>query len=612
LWGEARTLETAHLIFDYYEGDAEVIEEIAPRLEAAYLRVHEILQLNPDPERDPNDFYYGRKLTLKIVPVDTLIEGGPGLVYSISSPTLFFWQQSATTAAESYAAVLLTRLTTDLVTQAQNQLDYPARGWSEVEFAAIRWLVDDSLTTGYWQQQYGDALLPALLANYPTLRLDDLTLTPSGVKISFPQGGIHVASTSLIRYLVATEGRAIIPRLLSALVGEADTWEELIRALLGISLSDFEAGWNGWLAAEYPAVQEVLAVRTAIEASLAQEFAARTGDNPGNAMALVYEYLDPAAEQSWRYEYMRTTGIGKESLTWVDYEIVELVIEGDLARIRLHTTYNGPLMPEVVEGRFYRRVDERWLLTAPNPSAWGALYTMETEHFRVRYHALDAEIVKAATHKLEAAYQKMLRTLMLPEERTIRSGDRAFYDGKFNYEIVPHQVKEWSARATSIQIPSPFFYSLPHVDDSARDLAYSMMSHSAWVLLDDVYQVQNSWWSTLGLNQWILEDSAGPTWADSDYMAGLIQKFVDERSPVSLAELLYLSDINESFVAGRLLMVYIAAIHGRDEIPRFMHGLSQHEGWDELIPAVFGVTVEEFEAGWNQWIDTHYPPLPSP
>ncbi len=76
-WGEARRLETDLLLFKVQERDTIVIEEIAPRLETAYLKTDNHLQLDPDVEREPQDFYKGKKLTLELVPVATVIEKEP-------------------------------------------------------------------------------------------------------------------------------------------------------------------------------------------------------------------------------------------------------------------------------------------------------------------------------------------------------------------------------------------------------------------------------------------------------------------------------------------------------------------------------------------------------
>jgi hypothetical protein len=125
-------------------------------------------------------------------------------------------------------------------------------------------------------------------------------------------------------------------------------------------------------------------------------------------------------------------------------------------------------------------------------------------------------------------------------------------------------------------------------------------------LIDEVEGYPTSyWWSSIsiGISQWVLEGSlTKPLWWTTAYMNGLKQEFAEKSYPVTMHKLLRLSDGQQGLVAGVFLMDYITATYGRDEIPRFLHSLNQYKGWDELIPAVFNVSVEEFEAGWNAWL----------
>lgn len=54
-------------------------------------------------------------------------------------------------------------------------------------------------------------------------------------------------------------------------------------------------------------------------------------------------------------------------------------------------------------------------------------------------------------------------------------------------------------------------------------------------------------------------------------------------------------------VAMALLFEYAAACYGEEKLPVLLGALAQHESWDTLIPAVYGVSMEEFEEGWRAW-----------
>src|SRR4029079_18836432 len=59
-------------------------------------------------------------------------------------------------------------------------------------------------------------------------------------------------------------------------------------------------------------------------------------------------------------------------------------------------------------------------------------------------------------------------------------------------------------------------------------------------------------------------------------------------------------------VALATLIEYAVATYGRERLPALVAGLGQYETWDTLLPAVFGVSAAEFEAGWQAYLAAHY------
>ncbi|MEZ4620230.1 MAG: hypothetical protein R2867_32635 [Caldilineaceae bacterium] len=47
---------------------------------------------------------------------------------------------------------------------------------------------------------------------------------------------------------------------------------------------------------------------------------------------------------------------------------------------------------------------------------------------------------------------------------------------------------------------------------------------------------------------------------------------------------------------------YIDAHYGRDQLPVLLANIQRYDSWDALIPAQFGLAVEEFEAAWQMYI----------
>jgi hypothetical protein len=59
-------------------------------------------------------------------------------------------------------------------------------------------------------------------------------------------------------------------------------------------------------------------------------------------------------------------------------------------------------------------------------------------------------------------------------------------------------------------------------------------------------------------------------------------------------------------VGAETVIEYIVATYGRDHLPHLIAALGDHASWKTLIPAVFGVSAREFEAGWQTYLAMHY------
>jgi hypothetical protein len=59
-------------------------------------------------------------------------------------------------------------------------------------------------------------------------------------------------------------------------------------------------------------------------------------------------------------------------------------------------------------------------------------------------------------------------------------------------------------------------------------------------------------------------------------------------------------------VALATLIEYAVATYGRERLPVLVASLGQYERWDTLLPAVYGVSPAEFEAGWQAYLAAQY------
>lgn len=59
-------------------------------------------------------------------------------------------------------------------------------------------------------------------------------------------------------------------------------------------------------------------------------------------------------------------------------------------------------------------------------------------------------------------------------------------------------------------------------------------------------------------------------------------------------------------VASATLIEYAVAAHGPEKLPALVVGLGQTTRWEPLLASVYGVSVAEFEAGWQAYLVEHY------
>jgi hypothetical protein len=59
-------------------------------------------------------------------------------------------------------------------------------------------------------------------------------------------------------------------------------------------------------------------------------------------------------------------------------------------------------------------------------------------------------------------------------------------------------------------------------------------------------------------------------------------------------------------VALATTLEYIAFTYGAERVPLLLAAVSEHEQAETLIPAVFGLPLEEFESGWRDFLQERY------
>ncbi len=63
-------------------------------------------------------------------------------------------------------------------------------------------------------------------------------------------------------------------------------------------------------------------------------------------------------------------------------------------------------------------------------------------------------------------------------------------------------------------------------------------------------------------------------------------------------------------VAMETLIEYVVATYGRESLPRLIAALGDHPSWNSLIPAVYDISADEFEAAWQSHLAHRYDTSP--
>ena len=58
-------------------------------------------------------------------------------------------------------------------------------------------------------------------------------------------------------------------------------------------------------------------------------------------------------------------------------------------------------------------------------------------------------------------------------------------------------------------------------------------------------------------------------------------------------------------LAAATVIDYVVDTYGRQRLPDLVVGFRTHSTWDSMIPAVFGISAQEFESGWQAHLATH-------
>lgn len=325
--------------------------------------------------------------------------------------------------------------------------------------------------------------------------------------------------------------------------------------------------------------------------------------------------------------------------------------------------------PAYRQTQFYRHTTAGWQQTAPDATLWGAPQELETASFRWRYRERDGQVVAAVAPQLEALYTTMRHNfgltnapepskLVLEVSVTQPAGYVSPWFGvAAAYVVTSPAIYQAPVDLTDAELLRQSL-ALPLLNTVSAQARAQYGRPSAWQPLIGGLRLWQLWELDLPLSTWrgeivgwLYRELAG---ADGGQRVGLPAHYAELctdhlrwfPAPLQIGIPLTCNKLDqqaehfatvagrnlvlhlthhsaprtggyaESFVQGvsergqtvalASLLEYAVATYGRERLPVLFVSLEHHPSWATLLPSVYGVSVAEFEAGWQEYLARHY------
>lgn len=328
--------------------------------------------------------------------------------------------------------------------------------------------------------------------------------------------------------------------------------------------------------------------------------------------------VDSNVTTQWQNRWRETwkSGVGEESgikvtLLAVDRQdelvVATILVEDPAPNWRESRSYR--------EKRFYRLRGQNWLRTMPPPSDWGTLQHIESTYFRLEYHAPDAEVVAQISQQLDPLYTKLYSRLgmEIPNHRDQLRQKQIF-------AVVPDMINGTHSYQNRVEFTSPTLAPIPAQLTDAEYLLHTIMNRLTYFAVQEAMArtrngTEYRWNLVLwGVRSWLLHDLLGqPSPWSTEAELALRAQLAEE--PYVVLEMLnrgYRADqpteteIMARYMLAESVVTYALTTHGAERLPILLQDFSIYSRWKDLVPRAFGVSVEEFEAGWQEHVHTTY------
>lgn len=321
--------------------------------------------------------------------------------------------------------------------------------------------------------------------------------------------------------------------------------------------------------------------------------------------------LDPEARGDWvRWHNQYQQGLRKWAdadarIPWVEIGAVEFLGGGRaLVEVRLRT-------PEVPDGqyRLYRNLAGEWLRTSTDEGLWGEAGEQRTGIFRFVYRSQDREAVDAVAPQVEALWRGLHSRVALgrtPEVPTLHIVVQGENVGVGPARFIGNRLVVLSPKLSRTRLS----------DSEGQALSRMISAALARRVMDRFMEGRRfdpRWGMTYEAALAWLADDANPLLPrDPRLETGALGKWVSHSGLPRLEDLLerrtssYYWWSGWASTASHTLVAYAMNTYGADRFDDLVVGLTKAEDWEALTLSVFGVSAQEFEAGWHAYLRWRY------
>ena len=202
---------------------------------------------------------------------------------------------------------------------------------------------------------------------------------------------------------------------------------------------------------------------------------------------------------------------------------------------------------------------------------------------------------------------------------------------KLSFSIEPKPTTGRSSNRNHYALTSPLLVQTPVDLSSADYLTQTVVSRMVYhVAGPNLLESSNGslyeetttgrWRMALrGLRSWLRSDLLEPDWPWDQQAQETFHASLSDHLPLALSDFAgtdqYRFADRESLLwhtgAAASLFAYATDVYGSDLaddlLPLLVRGFKDHRTWEDLIPAVFGISATEFEADWNRWLSSSLP-----